>query len=233
MCCEDALVRANAMASWICRHLMLATQDHTRRYSTDVCVVTNRDARSWTITLPHYKQRDTMQYTVYYVTISVKSTCRLDYCNALLAEAADIQMKRPQSLQTTTARLMLRTRRRDHITPTLRCLHWLPVRQRVTFKSLCGTTSMALLVHIYGNSACQWEISKIVQSYGLHLLHGCINFPTATVTDCRHQPDGSVSCPVSPPTAWNSLPSALRDNSLSLKSLKEKLKRIVLDSVSD
>ena len=38
------------------------------------------------------------------------------------------------------ARLVTGARRRDHITPVLRQLHWLPVRQRVTFK-------VAVLVH--------------------------------------------------------------------------------------
>ena len=42
--------------------------------------------------------------------------------------------------RTRAARLVTSTRRRDHITPVLRQLHWLPVRQRVDFK-------LALLVY--------------------------------------------------------------------------------------
>ena len=34
------------------------------------------------------------------------------------------------------ARLVTRARKRDHITPILRALHWLPVRQRIAFKVL-------------------------------------------------------------------------------------------------
>ena len=37
-------------------------------------------------------------------------------------------------MQNAAARLVTGTRRRDHITPVLRQLHWLPVRQRVEFK---------------------------------------------------------------------------------------------------
>jgi len=40
-------------------------------------------------------------------------------------------LQRVQSVQNAAARLVSRTRRRDHITPVLQQLHWLPVRQRV------------------------------------------------------------------------------------------------------
>jgi len=67
-------------------------------------------------------------------------SCRLDYCNALLYGIADGQLQRLQSVQNAAARLVTGTRRTDHITPVLQSLHWLPVRQRVTFK-------LATLVH--------------------------------------------------------------------------------------
>ena len=54
---------------------------------------------------------------------------RLDYCNALLYGVSDRLMRRLQSIQDDAVRPA-----RDHITPILRQLHWLPVRQRVTFK---------------------------------------------------------------------------------------------------
>jgi len=40
-------------------------------------------------------------------------------------------------LQNAAARLITGARRRDHITPVLRQLHWLPVRRRVEFKLAC------------------------------------------------------------------------------------------------
>ena len=39
-----------------------------------------------------------------------------------------------QSVQKAAARLVTGACRRDHITPVLRRLHWLPVRQRVVLK---------------------------------------------------------------------------------------------------
>ena len=41
-----------------------------------------------------------------------------------------------QRLQNSAARLVTRTNPRDHITPVLKTLHWLPMRQQITFKIL-------------------------------------------------------------------------------------------------
>ena len=61
-------------------------------------------------------------------------SCRLDYCNSLYYGISDELMTRLQSVQNAAARLVSGARRYDHITPVLRQLHWLPVRQRVEFK---------------------------------------------------------------------------------------------------
>src|SRR5258706_11877244 len=67
-------------------------------------------------------------------------TSRLDYCNGLYYGMADGLMSRLQSVQNAAARLVTDFGRRDHITPVLRQLHWLPVRHQVRFK-------LATLVH--------------------------------------------------------------------------------------
>jgi len=64
-------------------------------------------------------------------------SCRLDYCNSLLYGVTENVMRRVQSLQNAAARLITGARRRDHITPVLCQLHWLPVRRRVEFKLAC------------------------------------------------------------------------------------------------
>ena len=58
-------------------------------------------------------------------------SCRLDYCNSLLAGVAYVYLRRLQSVQNAAARLVSGARRHDHITPVLVGLHWLPVRQRI------------------------------------------------------------------------------------------------------
>jgi len=66
-------------------------------------------------------------------------SCRLDYCNSLLYGISNGLLRRLQSVQNAAAR--------DHITPVLQQLHWLPVRQWIVFEvaglvhqSLAGVT---------------------------------------------------------------------------------------------
>jgi hypothetical protein len=59
---------------------------------------------------------------------------RLDYCNALVNGITDALFKRLQSVQNAAARRVTSARRDDHITLVLNRLHWLPVRQRVSYK---------------------------------------------------------------------------------------------------
>ena len=66
-------------------------------------------------------------------------TSRLDYCNSLLAACPKSSLKKFQLVQNAAARLLTGTNRREHITPVLQTLHWLPVEFRVKFKILLLT----------------------------------------------------------------------------------------------
>ena len=61
-------------------------------------------------------------------------TSRLDSCNSLLAGLSDKSISRLQKVQNAAARVVTKSRKFDHITPVLRDLHWLPIRQRVDYK---------------------------------------------------------------------------------------------------
>jgi hypothetical protein len=69
----------------------------------------------------------------------VLSRLELDYCNSLLYGTTKHQLGRLQRVQNTAARIISGKKRRDHITPVLRELHWLPVEERVCYKILMQT----------------------------------------------------------------------------------------------
>ena len=68
--------------------------------------------------------------------VSAFVATRLDYCNSVLAELPRATIDPLQRVQNAAARLVAGIRTRDHITPVLRSLHWLPIRLRIQYK-LC------------------------------------------------------------------------------------------------
>ena len=67
---------------------------------------------------------------------------RLDYCNATLADLPATHISRLQRIQNNAARLVLQKSKRQHVTPLLKQLHWLPIQTRIDYKlaTLCFST---------------------------------------------------------------------------------------------
>ena len=68
--------------------------------------------------------------------VSAFVTTRKDYCDSILAALPQSSIDPLKRVPNAAARLINGTGTREHITPALRSLHWLPVRFRITFK-LC------------------------------------------------------------------------------------------------
>ena len=60
---------------------------------------------------------------------------RPDYCNSLYHDLSKSNVRRLQCLQNAFARVITGSRKRTHITPVLKTLHWLLVKERITFKT--------------------------------------------------------------------------------------------------
>ncbi len=60
---------------------------------------------------------------------------RLDYCNAVFAGLSRCDLDALQAVQNAAVKLVAGARKFDHVTPLLRERHWLPVQQRIIFKT--------------------------------------------------------------------------------------------------
>ena len=61
---------------------------------------------------------------------------RIDYCNSVLNRACAVHLRPLQSVLHSAARLILRIRKYDRISATIREeLHWLPLHHRIRFKT--------------------------------------------------------------------------------------------------
>src|SRR5208282_3406823 len=148
-------------------------------------------------------------------------TSRVDYCNSVFVGSTVSFTKRLQSILNAAARLITFKKRNDHITPVLRDeLHWLPVRQRITYK-------IALMVYrcLHGSAPAYMSLSCIPVAS----LAGRKGLCSASHGDLYTPPTRTVrfgqrSFRSSGPTIWNSLPVDIHDSSLTLGQFKNRLK---------
>ena len=59
---------------------------------------------------------------------------RVDYCNSLYYNSPNYRIRKLQMILNRAARLIFGISPREHITPTLITLHWLPVKARIISK---------------------------------------------------------------------------------------------------
>ena len=78
--------------------------------------------------------------TILLTTMLIRAfvTSRLDACNSLLFGLPDSLINK-ERVQNIAARLIVGVPRHMHITPLLYQLHWLPIKQRITFNILLLT----------------------------------------------------------------------------------------------
>jgi hypothetical protein len=141
---------------------------------------------------------------------------QLDYGNALLVGLPSAQLDRLQRVQNAAARLITGAKRRDSITPHLRSLHWLPIKQRIDFK-------IAVLVYKCLTGCAPKYLSEHIIPYcpdrdlRSSSLFKVVLPPSRTVTY------GDRSFSVAGPSVWNALPLDVR-SAQSFTQFKSRLK---------
>ena len=80
---------------------------------------------------------------------------RLDFGDGLLYNLPNSQIAQLQQLQNAAAHIVSLSSKRSHITPILKSLHWLPVKERIIFKILL------FVYHIINGTAPDYNKSLI------------------------------------------------------------------------
>ena len=126
------------------------------------------------------KIREYTNVTTAEVLVHAFINSKLDFCNSLLHGLPKYEINKLQSGQNAAARVIACLRKFDHISYTLKELHWLPVEQRITFKInlICLKTLKNLapdyfidLIHVYEparylrSSSDKWRL--VIKSYNL------------------------------------------------------------------
>ena len=130
---------------------------------------------------------------------------RLDYCNVVLAGLPASTLQPLQKAQNAAARLMLGLDRRSHITPALKKLHWLPVKDRITFK-------VAAVMHQILNHRCPPYLTNLIDFNTASTHHRQLrSASTRAAVVLRSRTEfGKRAFSVCGPTVWNRLPPNLR-----------------------
>ena len=146
-------------------------------------------------------------------------TSRLDYCNSLLYGVPDYQIRKLQRVMNASARLIFCMPKFCHITPILKELHWLPIRERIKFKILL------LTFKCLQDQAPQYLkelITVLPQSnYNLRRNNNGILLKRPVKTTKKTMGDRSFSSAT--PMLWNDLPMAARSTN-DIFSFKTKVK---------
>ena len=146
---------------------------------------------------------------------------RLDYCNSVLYGLPDTQLDRLQHVQNVAARIVTRTKKRDHITPVLKELHWLPVHLRIQHKILSLTYSC------YKSDTSPLYLSelipKYVPAYNLRSASQARITIPGYYDNTNKKQSGARAFKAVSPSLWNPLPLNLK-SSPSAEAFRKSLK---------
>ena len=142
---------------------------------------------------------------------------KLDYCNILLNGISKKDLKRLQMLQNKCARLVCMKSRREHVTPLLTQLHWLPVEERIVYKTL-----LYVYKSIEGLSP-QYIQDCLLKKQPHSSIRTRSAGSTSFVAPIPKKSAGDRAFSVVAPRLWNRLPPSIK-NATNIQVFKSMLK---------
>ena len=141
---------------------------------------------------------------------------KLDYGNSLLLGSAEYELDKLQKIQNLSCWFICNLSKYDHVTDHMKELHWLRIRERITYKVA------RLAFHCYTDMAPAYLREILPSSHGRTSLRSGSN-NTMPVMRSKLSTVHSSSFSSMAPRIWNRLPSEIRSEK-NIVSFKTKLK---------
>ena len=142
---------------------------------------------------------------------------RLDYCNSLMSAIPESKLNKLQQIQNNAARLIMKVSKKDHITPTLKELHWLPVKSRIQYKIA------SIVVQCQNDPSFPVYLKELLKPYTPARPLRSSNKNLLLKPRSNLKNFGDRALPFQASEIWNNLPQDVQ-NAQSLTAFKSKLK---------
>ena len=159
-----------------------------------------------------YRLRKYIDFDTCHNVVRTLLLSRIDYCNVLFNNISKGDLQRLQKLQNRCARFIFRLPKFHRASPLLRKLHWLPIGQRIIFRTLsisfCAINDQARTPDYLSSL-----LSKRQYPHGRNLRSAaslCLDVPRS------YKKAGDRAFSIASPKLWNALPSNLKNASCHL-----------------